>query len=1232
MMMLLRLGATGPRRSVAAYYVSSTGRYRTRNSIIGANSIPPFLRFLSASTSDEGHIASDSEQKLEQLRKEIEALNGGNSLNVQSPKQLSRAIFGDDTTPVNKKALIKAVKELSHDTDQQRLAALVLQYKELRPRRMSPSQDYSLRQVEAKEALDKGMSEDRPNEGLDDVFCVDEMTEAEAYRKNVEHLFVGETKIHEYWKKHLLNLSRPSAQDLVKQLAKTCPMGFDKEASPTTFLHWCRKQKQKNPRCIVFARCGDFYESFGLDAILLVEHAGLNPMGGKARAGCPKYNIQSTLDRLTPEGFSVVVYEESGEEQGKNKLKKRFLSDVVSPAMPTYMFNLVLSEDSQHDQHHYCRPYVGILSLAKGYTVVEVFVDDLAVRVHQRLTIQAIACHLLANPPADPIWYLQNQQEYNKGTVPGGIPFVSRDNKEGREVKRLSPSDLPPVSQDETEWAMSFVLRHVLKVLNHNEESNPLIEKDFRLTQRQPEGVGLMTRPLHSETAKQVGLLSDKAIPSLVASVLSPTAPAASKRLAHKWLLSPPPSHIASSISYIVQHVQEETNALPSTKARPSGVLLQLLRKSQASATVFGDIRASLRTTTDLVSALGEEAASHLLQIVAFETGLPLRNTESLLIACEKAASLIENVIAARIYDGKADDDFPTGTSCEGEKPIIPLSFFQKNEGNWRHRINPDLVKDEYAKVERAAATLERAILEDFFGWERNEGLDDRTALDIFREGKESEKFLGEKKVLYDVFDNNLLTKERQKIGEGFYQPKDRNNRAMKGRHTTKRVEDALAAYVRSCEEARKRVESVLRELSKRIHDERHISAIVCALHANTIMSTVLNHATRAKQLGWSGVSVNDSVAKEDSCKLLLKDLWPYWLERHFSVQNTIDMEGMWLLTAPNMAGKSTIMRATAAAALLSACGFCAPVGRGSHIDRFDHLNVRGASSDIPAEDKSAFGAEMADVAVLLKTCGMHSLVFVDELGRGTSPGDGAGLAAAILEEMLNKGMTGVFATHLHSILDVDDIKTHERLTIKRMAFDQQGDSDEDASWTYKLEDGECRDSLALVTAKHFGVPEKVLDRAKVLKEEITTVPHLNGRNVAHTKRTNSSFIANEPIDQFVEVQGFATQLLQTKGVAIPPGTDVSPGLALESVVYILEIPQERGGPKYYVGESDDFAKRLTQHRSRYHPGLSAIVFVVDNKTEARSFEWLLINTLKKKRVPLASDTDGKRTARQLNI
>ena len=70
------------------------------------------------------------------------------------------------------------------------------------------------------------------------------------------------------------------------------------------------KQKKIHQDKIVLTRCGDFYETYGVDAVMLVNYCGLNAMGNKAKAGCPVRNIQATLDCLTECGLSIAVIEE----------------------------------------------------------------------------------------------------------------------------------------------------------------------------------------------------------------------------------------------------------------------------------------------------------------------------------------------------------------------------------------------------------------------------------------------------------------------------------------------------------------------------------------------------------------------------------------------------------------------------------------------------------------------------------------------------------------------------------------------------------------------------------------------------------------------------------------------------------------------------------------------------------------------------------------------------------
>ena len=115
-----------------------------------------------------------------------------------------------------------------------------------------------------------------------------------------------------------------------------------------------------------------------------VQHAGLNPMGGRARAGCPWRNVQSTLDGLVDAGLTVAVYEELASPESprpgglkRKGLKTRALSQVVSPGSATYLMGgdvcLKANEDLEYRD---ARPYAAIAySAATGYTLVTASVD-----------------------------------------------------------------------------------------------------------------------------------------------------------------------------------------------------------------------------------------------------------------------------------------------------------------------------------------------------------------------------------------------------------------------------------------------------------------------------------------------------------------------------------------------------------------------------------------------------------------------------------------------------------------------------------------------------------------------------------------------------------------------------------------------------------------------------------------------------------------------------------------
>ena len=114
--------------------------------------------------------------------------------------------------------------------------------------------------------------------------------------------------------------------------------------------------------------------------------------------------------------------------------------------------------------------------------------------------------------------------------------------------------------------------------------------------------------------------------------------------------------------------------------------------------------------------------------------------------------------------------------------------------------------------------------------------------------------------------------------------------------------------------------------------------------------------------------------------RMTLKGLSPYWIRRSTATLNDVELQGLFLLTAPNMSGKSTLMRSVLVAALLANCGLFVPCTQ-ARVPKYDHFFLRTASHDVPIEKKSAFALEMDDVRIILKDATSRSLIMIDELG-----------------------------------------------------------------------------------------------------------------------------------------------------------------------------------------------------------------------------------------------------------
>ncbi len=188
------------------------------------------------------------------------------------------------------------------------------------------------------------------------------------------------------------------------------------------------------------------------------------------------------------------------------------------------------------------------------------------------------------------------------------------------------------------------------------------------------------------------------------------------------------------------------------------------------------------------------------------------------------------------------------------------------------------------------------------------------------------------------------------------------------------------------------------------------------------------------------------------------------------------------IITGPNMAGKSTYMRQVALIVLLAQMGGFVPASH-ARIGVVDRIFTRVGASDDLSAGQSTFMVEMTEVADILRCATKRSLLILDEIGRGTSTFDGMSIARAVLEHCANPKILGaktLFATHYHELTELGN--SLPGTVNYNIAVKTRG---EDIIFLRKILPGGADRSYGIEVARLAGLPERVLQRARQVLEEL---------------------------------------------------------------------------------------------------------------------------------------------------
>ena len=299
---------------------------------------------------------------------------------------------------------------------------------------------------------------------------------------------------------------------------------------------------------------------------------------------------------------------------------------------------------------------------------------------------------------------------------------------------------------------------------------------------------------------------------------------------------------------------------------------------------------------------------------------------------------------------------------------------------------------------------------------------------------------------------------------------------------------DALELEIKILEELHKKVLNISKDI---LFLSRKVSSLdVCS---------TLGYI--AKLYGWCCPLVDDSkdfIVKDGRHSVIEKTISNKSLNSFVPNDCSLSSnEHLWLITGPNMAGKSTFLRQNAHIIILAQIGSYVPAKK-AKIGIANKLFSRIGASDNISKGQSTFMVEMLETSNIVKNANENSFVILDEIGRGTSTFDGLAIAWAIIERLLrnNKSRT-LFATHYHELTELENENTKIR-----NVFCEIKEWKDEIIYSYKVIDGKSKGSLGIKVAELAGFPKDVIKHANALLRKF------------QEKEANSSVVLEEDLEK----------------------------------------------------------------------------------------------------------------------
>lgn len=321
-------------------------------------------------------------------------------------------------------------------------------------------------------------------------------------------------------------------------------------------------------------------------------------------------------------------------------------------------------------------------------------------------------------------------------------------------------------------------------------------------------------------------------------------------------------------------------------------------------------------------------------------------------------------------------------------------------------------------------------------------------------------------------------------------------------------------------------------------------------------LDCLLSFSEIAKQNSYAKPTVNDSFKidiKQGRHPVIEKQLkiGDEYISNDVYLDN--DSQQIMMITGPNMSGKSALLRQTALISLLAQMGSYVPASS-AELGLVDKVFTRVGASDNISSGESTFMVEMNETSSILNNLSNRSLILLDEIGRGTSTYDGISIAWAIAEYLHEhpkmKGKT-LFATHYHELNEMTN--RFERIKNFNVSVKEVGKK---ILFLRKLVEGGSEHSFGIHVAKLAGMPTQVLDRAESMLVQLETSHELSGKKKTKKKVSEGADGLEDMQLSFFQLNDPVLEQIREELVSI----DINTLTPVEALMKLNEIKKLTGG------------------------------------------------------------------------